>query len=523
MTTDALPPSTGSKWFWLVVALFAAASLALKLPVMLRQHAAQDEDFFAVPGWTILRGEGPRIPYLPSRDPASLFYRADEGLFALPPLQFYWEAVVYVALGPSTGSARVASGLAGVVAVLLLAGIGRRLGLPDREVLLGTGLYAFSRCVYFPWLMARPDALCGMLGFAAVLAMLTGPSLSRRSAIVSGACVGFGGLAHPFALVFGLQCLVGTWLRSERPSRAKNSLLFVAMAAAPMLLWLPAILDRPDLFRHQFLGNVVNQAGPGLPARIVWPVPSLRVQSEIFLEHVGPWQAALMVAGLCICGSGARRSRSDRVLFTLALTAIALHVVMVGTHATKGYWCYTGGLMWLCTGRAAGRLATAFSAASVRPAAQTFGFTAIALVAAALLIPGCGIRTLLAHVRNWNDPNYDASRFTRQLLETIPPESVAAVDPSYVFEYSLSGRRTLLALEYTPFFRVSPHSVDYLVAGEYALRDGVPQQLQVRLIQSLGDPNDPFACSAEIFVPTGAASPIESGSSGDQAPTQGPP
>src|SRR6187455_1504841 len=101
--------------FWVLAAVIGLASLGIKLPVMLRQHAAQEEDYYDAPGWTILREGVPRTPYLASRDPECLFYKCDEGMYAQPPLYFYWLAAVYSVLGPSTATARIACGLAGVV------------------------------------------------------------------------------------------------------------------------------------------------------------------------------------------------------------------------------------------------------------------------------------------------------------------------------------------------------------------------------------------------------------------------
>src|SRR5689334_22624541 len=87
----------------LMLAVICLLFVALRLPVALRQIPAQDEDYFAVPGLTILREGIPRIPYMPSRNPRGAFYKADEFLFALPPLYFYVEAAMYAIAGPGTG------------------------------------------------------------------------------------------------------------------------------------------------------------------------------------------------------------------------------------------------------------------------------------------------------------------------------------------------------------------------------------------------------------------------------------
>lgn len=481
--------------FWAIAAVVGLASLAVKLPVMLRQHAAQEEDYYDAPGWTILREGVPRTPYLASRDPECLFYKCDERMYAQPPLYFYWLAAVFSVLGPSTASARIACSLVGVISTVLLAAIARRLLRSDALALLVAGFYAFSRVVYFPWLIARMDSLCGMWGFAAVLAMLwAGPPTSQRNAGLSGLFTGLGLLTHSFAIVYGIQCFVGICIRSsDRRSRLINALWFVLAAAIPLLLWLPLILDRPDLFQMQFVRNVIGKAGPGLLTRLVWPIPLIRPHAEMFFDHAGPLQAALMLIGLLIAGVLAWRSREYRAIFWLAASGVYLHVTTLGIHPTKGYWCYTGGLLliavagvvrWILNDLKQPRLAIA---------------AAILLIAS--LIPGAGFRTVIAHLKQWNNPDYDSRKFVKRLLDRIPPDAVVAVDPSYVFEFTLAGRKTLLGLEFRPFFSLSQHEFDYLIAGEYALRDGVPAVVGVRQIDEMGDASDPFACHAVIYEP----------------------
>jgi hypothetical protein len=94
----------------------------------------------------------------------------------------------------------------------------------------------------------------------------------------------------------------------------------------------------------------------------------------------------------------------------------------------------------------------------------------------------------------------------------VPADAIVAVDPSYVFEFTVAGRRTLLALEYGPFFKLSQHQFDYLIAGEYALRDGVPDLVAgVRKVDELGDRSDEFANYAVIYqaLPGREPAPIQ--------------
>jgi hypothetical protein len=487
-----------SRRFYTIALTIAVAVLALRLPVMFRQHAAQDEDYFAVPGWTILKDGVPRIPYLPSRDPKCLFYGADEGLFILPPLFHYWEAAVFSILGPSTGAGRLASSLAGVASILLLAAIARRLLKNDFAAILAASLYAFSRCAYFPWLMARPDTLCAFWGFAALATSLgLVVHCNIRKPILTGAFCGLGALTHPFAIVYAIQCAAitsatpGTW-----PSRLKRITLFGVSTAAIFALWLPSILQHRELFERQFVRSVIDHAGPGLFSRLIWPVPSAMAQWKIFLEHVGPWQAALMIGGVIVATLIAIRHHEARATAWVALSGLYLHVAVAGTHPTKGYWCYTGGLLWIAVACTAQWLAKAIASRMGRP---RFANAGVALSLFALLIPGCGLRTLIAHLRHWDDPNYNSPKFIATLVENVTPDEMIAVDPAYVFEFWLRHPKTLLALEYEPFFRISQHRFDRMVTGEFAERDEVPQAVRAVFLKTIGEPNDPFACFAKIY------------------------
>ncbi len=58
-----------NRYAWRDVMLCACAILTLlvlRLPINLHQPGIQDEQFFAVPGLTMLREGVPRIPYLPT-------------------------------------------------------------------------------------------------------------------------------------------------------------------------------------------------------------------------------------------------------------------------------------------------------------------------------------------------------------------------------------------------------------------------------------------------------------------------
>ena len=503
--------SRRSKW---ILAAIIGLFLAGRVPVILRQAPAQDEDYFAVPGWTILHEGIPRIPYMPARDPKAAFYKADKVLYALPPLYFYWEALFYLVLGPETSTARLASTAAGMAAVVLLFALARRLFDSEAAGCWAAGGYAFSRVVYFPCLMARPDMLCGALGIGAIFATWNWQrSRQTRWVVVAGVLVGAGMLTHPFAVIFVVQ--TAAWLlvcARDWRQRVRSIALFGALSGAVFLLWVPLILIEPDAFRSQFFNNVLDRTGPGILSRFIQPGDAFRIQIPLFIEHVGRIQAGLMVAATVVAGVVSWRSRkpSFRTAVFLAVSGVYLHIVCQGTHPTKGYWCYTGALMFVC----AGGVIAAAQTRLVARFGRTGLLTALGVLAmGAALLPGSGVRTLAAHLRHWSDINYDAPRFTRQLIAQTDPDDQLVVDPAWIFDFHRAGRSSVLALNFKFFFDVTEFDYDQLVAGPTSRRDGVAPAMEAVFARSIGDREEPFACYAELYSAPPHRRPERGGSS----------
>lgn len=477
---------------WFCIASICFLFVVMRLPVAWRQLPAQDEDYFTVPGLTILESGSPRIPYLPSRNPESAFYKADEVLFALPPLYFYAEAAVYSALGASTGAARLVSLMCGVSAIVAVFALARRLFGDPAAGVWSAALFALSRVLYFPAVTARPDMLCGALGLIAMLVLQRFTIDGRRRwLLLAGCLIGGGLLTHPFAAVFAMQAGVWVLLQPGKwTERLQRAAILTLVACGVFATWGLLIWRHPEIFETQFSNNVLNKSGPGLVARLVWPVAALRVQTSLFLEQAGVPQAALMMFGLLAAVVLAVRLPAARTVVALAVSGVYLHVAIVGLHPTKGYWCYTGALLFICLGGVT---------THVLRGAPRWGIAVAAVVLAGLMLPGTGLRTVAAHIRNWDNADYDAPRFTRQLINEIPPEDFLVVDTAYVFEFYRAGRPVLLAREHPFYFSVRGADYDRLIAGPYSIRDGIAEILDAEFERSYGDRNDPFACYAEVY------------------------
>lgn len=509
---------------WLILAVIAAAFLALRVPVMYRQPGGQDEGYFSVPGWTILDEGIPRIPYVPSRNPESVFYKADEALFTLPPAYFYWQAAFYAVLGPGYGTARLASAAAGLVGVGLVYLLGRQFYGDERAALWGAGLYSIARAFYFPCLFARPDMLCTAIGLGAVTCAWHWHRTGRLLALAgAGALVGLGLLTHPFAIVYALQ--IGAWVlfgnRGWR-RRITSSAIFGFAALAVFSCWLPLILAHPEPFRVQFFNNVLDRSGPGLLSRLVFPWQFLALQSRLFLEHAGILQTVLMLAGLLVATvhdlrRDVRKAGPGPVTaLVLAWSSIYLLIACQGAHPTKMYWCYPGALTFICVGRAVTLVYGLLSSWWHGSPSRHFVIRGVlSLLLVALMLPGAGLRATLTYLRHWSDLSYNSPRFVRSVLEDLPEEGRFLVDPAYVFDVYLEGRRTILATTNPFYFDASGMPYDYLIAGRYDLERDIPDELDGVYLRSYGQREDLLACYAEVYrfpespPPRPAASPRE--------------
>ena len=491
------------------MAMICALFLAFRLPLMYRQPGGMDEGDYAVPGYTILQEGIPRIPYVPSRNTEGYFYRVDEVLLLLPPLYFYWQAAFYSVLSPSYGTARFASGAAAVIAVILIYLVGRRLTGSRAAGLWAAGLYSLSRVCFFPAMSARPDMLCGMLGLAAVASWLRWRDGGRLGWLVAtSALLGLGGLTHPFAITYAVQIGVWALLVPEPPMRRLRNLLFLTAGALIVFsMWLVLIIPHYEVFRIQFFHTVLDRSAPGLLQRFASPWAAIRWHSLMFLEHAGPIQAVLMFGAAVAATVAAVRSRNAGAgkLVALAWSSVYLLVVFEGIHPTKGYWCYPGAWLFLCIGwcvASAGPNAFQLCSRMSRPdlAGRTVaGIAAVCVIL--LMLPGSGIQAWLVHIRNWNDPAYDARKFVRLLLQEVPADARVVVDTAYVLPFYLDGRPVILAG--SPDLRAPDDYLpyDYYIAAPESIAKRIPQALGGQVVKRFGNRDNVFSCYAELHRP----------------------
>jgi 4-amino-4-deoxy-L-arabinose transferase-like glycosyltransferase len=541
-----------------VLALIMAAFVVLRVPLMWRQPGGMDEEFYATPGLAILAGEVPRAPHLPQHDPDYEFYRADQAFFAEPPLSFYWQALFLAVLPDTFGAARLASGAAALVSIWLVYELGRTLYRSETAALWGAGLCSLARTFYIPAMMGWPYMLCNAFGLAAILCLaraqrrllaggagpLPGPwAASMPLLALTGLFLGLGGLTHPLASVYAIQAAGWLLIASRGWRRLANPALVAVIASVVFTaLWLPMIARYPDAFRGQFLKNW--QSDSGVVDRIVQPWESLRWHAWIMTGPVGPLQFLLLLGGPALatalaCATwlrraGARRARTRAdeqrgvppparesvasvertpsddggadhgplIACGLAWSSVYLLATLSGEHPTQYYWCYPTALLCVCLGGAIAEVSARIPANGRRRALVNCAGGSL-LVAA--MLPGAGLRTWLAHLRHWNDINYNAPAFAQQMLADLPADARYTVDRAFVLDFLADGRRTLLAETYRPHFSAQEFPYDYLIVSRYGLEQQIADTMRGTLVRTYGDRDDLFACYAEVYRPVDSA------------------
>ncbi|MCO8123268.1 glycosyltransferase family 39 protein [Stieleria sp. TO1_6] len=486
--------------------------LLLRLPTLIHQPGMQDEQWFAVPGLTVWQEGIPRIPYLPTRNRDTLFENADVCLMALPPGLFYVQAPFYAIFPPGYATARIPLFLAALTTIAIVFWVVKRLHGSDFAAAAAATLVALSRPLMFTGLTTRPDLLCMVAGWLAIVAAweMMRRQGSNRLAVVSGSLSGLAGLFHPFALVFAIQGGLAMLLcGGSLIEKLKRAVLFVAGNAAVIGFWIPLIVAYPDEFRSQFFANVLDRAGPGLPARLIWPFPSLLHHAELLWQFAGPLQCGLMAGGLLLGSALFWRCRSlqraeKMGMIALAWSSVYLTATVAGMHPTKGYWVYP--FIWVVALTIVGiedrikRLHWGFRQYGVDRVRIAVAITTFALALLAML-PGAGLRTTWIYLAHWKQPDVYAPAFIHQVLKALPNEGVFYADLSYVFDVYLSGRETRLCQEREHYWGAGKIDYSYLVLSWEGADANWAEQYDGKFVRRVGDRSIPQHCFVDLYRP----------------------
>jgi len=97
--------------------------------------------------------------------------------------------------------------------------------------------------------------------------------------------------------------------------------------------------------------------------------------------------------------------------------------------------------------------------------------------------------------------NYRAPQFVRGVLADLPRDKRLAVDQAFVLDAYLSGRPVVLARNEDFCFNVSRMPYDCLIVGPTGRQHKIAAGMNARFVRAYGDPNDEFACYAQLYVP----------------------
>jgi 4-amino-4-deoxy-L-arabinose transferase-like glycosyltransferase len=488
---------------WALLALVVVAFLAIRLPVMYLDPGGEDEDTYAVPGLTILKTGIPQLPHVPARNLDSVFYFADKVMFTEPPLTFYFQALFFMVLPHEYGTARLFSGVCGILILGLMASLFRQALRDPAAILIAVAMFSLSRWFFFAACRARPDILCALWGLAAIWATFRWRETARIQWLpISGLLIGLGGLSHPFAIVYAVQIAVWVALESRGWRRLANPLLVAACSLLVVSLWLPLILSHFEIFKVQLANQLFRGHDQSLFERLLFPWTSLRYHGLLMWDYNGVWQNLLVSAPLLAATVVSWKTGNSalRILCGLAWTSIYLMAACTGSHhPVVGYWVYPAGLTFVGVGWAIQSLNE-----TLPPRGQPGHWKRFAVAAALLLsmAPGSGIRTTLAHLQHWNDINYNAPRFVKKIIASLPADARFTVDTQFGLDFVVSGRKTTLGQTLPLYFRAEQFPYDYLIVSRYGKTIDIADDLCGELIRTEGNFEDIFACYAEIYRPS---------------------
>ncbi|MCX7998260.1 MAG: glycosyltransferase family 39 protein [Leptospiraceae bacterium] len=172
----------------------------------------------------------------------------------MPPLFFYFQALLFQFLPETLEVVRMGTAFLGVISIFFFSEIAREMGVKKKYRIL-LKLLLLSDFLFFKIShSARMESLCTLFAILSLYfltyKMSEGRSVSRLRALLSGLSLGFAVLAHPFAISY---FPIVFFLMYQRKAFTQKDFIYIGLGFLIVFsFWLPYVLPNFEIFKLQF-------------------------------------------------------------------------------------------------------------------------------------------------------------------------------------------------------------------------------------------------------------------------------
>ncbi len=254
----------GRKVYWGVAASVLVLYLLLTAGTAASKRPWSDEGWFASPAYNLITNGHMGTSVLESVEPRGQQKGIDKYTYWIMPLDILAQAAWYKITGFGLFQMRMLSAAWGLLAVVAWWFIVYRLSGNRNIALLTSSIIALDYTFITGASFGRMDMMCAALNFAGFAAYLILRERNFTAAIlVSQTLIVASGLTHPY----GFLGLAGLLFLTVYLDRGRLKLRHFAIALIPYVVgvlgWGLYILQSPDLFVSQFVGNATAGGNEG--------------------------------------------------------------------------------------------------------------------------------------------------------------------------------------------------------------------------------------------------------------------
>ncbi len=203
-----------------------------------------DEVLFYSPAYNLIFGESLATTVL-----SGLIEGMDHSTLWMPPIYFLYSSLFIKFISPSLVSVRLGSFLAGLLSIIPILGIGKKIGLKNNSLFLLAALLLTDLLYFKISSTARMESLCLLFCFSGIYVLLSEIPYGKKY-FFSGLLIGLGVITHPFAVVYIPIYLI--FLFYNNSLQISNIFWMGVGGILPLLGWSFYIFPNSDLFLLQF-------------------------------------------------------------------------------------------------------------------------------------------------------------------------------------------------------------------------------------------------------------------------------